>query len=115
MRAVNIADSRVCYTSAVKMRHLGKSVKAGVARVAKVVEDDDRHHEKGISHREDVERGATEVLGPHIEVKISLVWIKRINFRGFILNSKTCCLELWWCLSRNWSMARKAAQWPVWV
>ena len=78
MRAVNIADSRVCYTSAVKMRHLGKSVKAGVAGVAKVVEDDDRHHEKSISHREDVEGGATEVLGPHIEVKISL-WIKTIH------------------------------------
>ena len=54
------------------MRHLGKSVKAGVAGVTKVVENDDRHHEKSISHREDVERGATEVFGPHVEVKISL-------------------------------------------
>ena len=53
-------------------------MKAGVAGVAKVVEDDDRHHEKSISHREDVKGGATEVLGPHIEVKISL-WIKTIH------------------------------------
>ena len=54
-------------------------MKAGVAGVAKVVEDDDRHHEKSISHREDVERGATEVLRPHVEVKISLLWVKTIH------------------------------------
>ena len=29
-------------------------------------------HEKSISHRENVERGATEVFGPYVEVKISL-------------------------------------------
>ena len=57
------------------MKHLSKSVKAGVAGVTKVVENNDRHHEKSISHREDVERGTTEVFGPHVEVKISL-WIK---------------------------------------
>ena len=47
-------------------------METGVARVTKVVENDDRHHEKSISHREDVERGATEVFGPYVEVKISL-------------------------------------------
>ena len=61
-------------------------MKAGVAGVTKVVENDDRHHEKSISHREDVERGATEVLGPHIEVKISLSLNKESILTTFKIN-----------------------------
>ena len=60
-------------------------MKTEVAGVAKVVENDDGHHEKGISHGEDVERGATEVLGPHVEVEISMIWIKTVHFRDSVL------------------------------
>ena len=60
-------------------------MKTEVAGVTKVVENDDRHHEKSITHGEDVERGATEVLGPHVEVKISLMWIKAVHFTDSVL------------------------------
>ena len=47
-------------------------MKTRVAGVAEVIEDDDGHHEERVAHGENVEGGAPEVLGPHIEVKISL-------------------------------------------
>jgi len=56
-----------------KVQHFGKRVKTGIARVAKVVENDNSHHEEGVSDGEDVERGAAEVLGLHIKVQISLL------------------------------------------
>ena len=61
-------------------------METGVARVTKVIENDDSHHEKSISHRENVEWGPTEVLGPHVEVKISLCESK-VNFEGSLIQT----------------------------
>ena len=66
-----------------KAQDLGKRVKTGIARVTKVIQNDDGHHEEGISDGEDVERGAAEVLGLHIKVQISL-WV----------NHNCCCLTI---------------------
>ena len=60
-----------------------KTVEAGVAEV---IEDDDGHHEERVAHGENVEGGAPEVLGPHIEVKISLSLNKESILTTFKIN-----------------------------
>jgi len=76
---VNVVDHQAEHNKRLKgdeppeVVHLGKRVKTGIARVTKVIQNDYGHHEEGISDGEDVERGAAEVLGLHIEVQISLL------------------------------------------
>ena len=59
--------------------NLSESVAARVVTVAEIMKDHDHYHEDSIANREDVERSSADVLGPDIELKISLRPEKNLN------------------------------------